>query len=129
MQITIDYAISRYTKNPSKTAIDITCKASGDSDIDSKIFVMQKLSKNTLGQQTYRFSHVADPVDLQDWPDCMQDDYSYFRTDQITLRVRSQFQAQSIIKTMQEQVKSLVQALKFLNSDKSNIYTFSQTFS
>lgn len=127
MQITIDYTISRYIKDPSKAAIDITCKATGD--VDSKIFVMQKMSKNALGEDTFRFSHVADPVDLQDWPDYMQDDYPYFRTDQITLRVRSQFQAQSIIKTMQEQVKNLVQALKFLSSDKSNIQTFSQTFS
>lgn len=120
MSIQIQYNIKRYI-NGSKSAIDVTCQAFCQQD--PNIFVMQKLPKNALGEVTYRFSHVADPVDLQDWPDSQQDDYAYFRTNKVTLRVRSQFQAQSIIDTMRQEVKALVKALNFLQSQQGDSFS------
>ena len=123
MSIQIQYNVKKYLKG-SKSAIDVTCQAFCQQD--PNIFVMQKLPKNALGQVTYRFSHVADLVDLEDWPDSQQDDYAYFRTNKVTLRVRSQFQAQSIINTMRQEVKALSKALSFLQSQQGQ--SFSQTY-
>lgn len=110
MNIKVDFTVTRYKAAQSKSYIDVTCTASQDSD-SICIFVMQKLPKNALGQVTSMFSHVADPVDMQDYPDQETQDKAYFRSSTITLRVRSQFQVEHIIEVMRKEVKALAQAL------------------
>ena len=124
MNIRVDFKINRYKTAQSKAYIDISCHAYEDSD-SLCIFVMQKLPKNALGQTTSMFSHVADPVDMQDFPDHQEEDKAYFRTSDITLRVRNQFQVQHIVQTMREQVKALAQALTAAVESEE---IFSQTF-
>ena len=131
MNITVTFNIKRYKTALSKSYIDIHCQASADtSDSTSSqdiscIFMMQKLPKNALNQSTARFSHIADPVDLQDYPAEETQDMTYFRTNEITLRVRSQFQMEHIVETMRKEVKALVQALNALPDTQES---FSQTF-
>ena len=126
MNITVDFIIKRYKTAQSKSYIDVTCTAhTGSTDEDPNIFVLQKLPKNALGQSTSRFSHIADPVDMEDYSAQETEDMAYFRASEITLRVRSQFQVEHIISVMREQVKALVQALSAVPSDET---TFSQTF-
>lgn len=134
MNITITFDIKRYKTALSKSYIDIHCTAhtqisdslSSSSQPDSSyIFVIQKLPKNALGQNSARFSHIADPVDIQDFPIEQSQDIPYFRAKEITLRVRSQFQSDRIISIMRKEVKDLVQALSVMPDSQES---FSETF-
>ena len=129
MNITIEFNIKRYKTALSKSYIDIQCTASAQSSdsssVDSNIFVIQKLPKNALGESTSRFSHVADPVDMQDYPSEEVQDSAYFRTNSITLRVRSQFQMEHIVEVMRKEVSALTQALNALPASEES---FSETF-
>jgi hypothetical protein len=46
----------------------------------------------------------------------MLDDYAYFRTNSIKLRVRNDFQAQHAINGIKTGVAALVKALNYLNT-------------
>ena len=110
----VDITVKRHKEILGKQYIDIQCIAQSDSqsaDIDKNIFVMQKLPKNALNESTARFSHIADPVDLQDYPAYEMQDAPYFRANEITLRVRSQFQVSHIISVMQDELQKLKSAL------------------
>lgn len=110
----VKITIKRHKEILGKQFIDIECQAQSDSlsdDMDTNIFVIQKLPKNALGESTSQFSHVADPVDLEDYPAYQVQDIPYFRTNHITLRVRSEYQTARIISVMQEQVQNLKTAL------------------
>lgn len=110
----VKVTVKNYKKILGKDFVDVECVAQSDSisdDITTNIFVMQKLPKNALNESTARFSHVADPVDLEDYPAQEMQDSPYFRTNEITLRVRNDFQASRIVSVMQEQVQNLKTAL------------------
>lgn len=124
MDIRVNFNIKKYKTAQSKSYIDIQCAAYTDSN-STCIFVMQKLPKNAIGQTTSQFSHVADPVDMEDYPDKEQEDSAYFRTNSITLRVRNQFQVQHIVQTMRKQVQALAHALSAVPESEES---FSQTF-
>lgn len=125
MSITVNFTVKRYKVAASKNYIDVQCEAAASDSSDPCIFVIQNLPKNALGESTERFSHVADPVDMQDFPAEKDTQLPYFRTDSIILRVRSQFQVQHIISVMRKQVSALVQALSAVPSSEE---IFSQTF-
>lgn len=110
----VKVTVKRHKEILGKQYIDIECQAQSDSlsdDMDTNIFVVQKLPKNALGQTTSQFSHVADPVDLQDYPPYPAQDLPYFRTNQITLRVRSEYQTARIISVLEQEVQNLRTAL------------------
>lgn len=50
------------------------------------------------------------------------DDYAYFRTDSIKLRVRNDFQAQHAINGIKTGVAALVKALNYLNSAQATAF-------
>ena len=125
MSITINFTVKRYKTDPGKQYIDIQCSATASDSSGANIFVIQNLPKNALGQSCTRFSHIADPVDIQDFPPERDPQIPYFRTDSIILRVRSEFQVERIIKVMSQEVNSLVQALATLPSSEES---FSETF-
>lgn len=134
MNIIVTFDIKRYKTALSKSYIDIHCTAHTESSDSlsrvaepdsSYIFVIQKLPKNAIGQTGARFSHIADPVDIQDFPIEQTQDSPYFRAKQITLRVRSQFQADRIISIMRKEIKDLAQALTVLPDSEE---FFSETF-
>lgn len=121
MQVKLDIKVNQYIKDDLKATVDIYCKAyTEDPNSDPKVFMIQKLPKNALGQLDMRFSHVADPVDMQDWPDHVSQDYAYFRTDQIKLRVRSPFIAQRVIQQLKNGVERLIKAKNFLEAYQSS---------
>lgn len=129
MNLILTTTIKRRRCHSSKQYIDIVCTtgpAESDSTTDYYVFVMQNMPKNALGQATQRFSHIADPVDMQDYPPYKTEDLPYFRSNQITLRVRSQFQAQHIIEQMRKDIDRLVKACQAVPYDDE---TFSEQFS
>ena len=125
MNISLSFTVKRYKTALSKAYIDIVCTADTSDSCGASIFVMQQLPKNALNESTYRFSHVADPVDLQDYPQEQLEDSAYFRTNEITLRVRSQYQVQLIVQTMRKEVQALAHAL---SAPPESEEVFSQTF-
>lgn len=124
MNITLHFSVKRYQRSGYKAAVDIECKATSACNVDTNVFVIQKLPKNFNKQPDYRFSHIADPVDMQDYPSAMLDDYAYFRTNSIKLRVRSDFQAQHAINGIKTGVAALVKALNYLNTAQVNAFQF-----
>ncbi len=124
MNITLHFSVKRYQRSGYKAAVDIECKATSACNVDTNVFVIQKLPKNFNKQPDYRFSHIADPVDMQDYPSEIMDDYAYFRTDSIKLRVRNDFQAQHAINGIKTGVTALVKALNYLNSAQATAFQF-----
>lgn len=124
MNITLHFSVKRYQRSGYKAAVDIECKATSACNVDTNIFVIQKLPKNFNKQPDYRFSHIADPVDMQDYPSEMMDDYAYFRTNSIKLRVRNDFQAQHAINGIKTGVTALVKALNYLDTAQANAFQF-----
>lgn len=124
MNITLHFSVKRYQRSGYKAAVDIECKATSACNVDTNVFVIQKLPKNFNKQPDYRFSHIADPVDMQDYPSEMLDDYAYFRTNSIKLRVRNDFQAQHAINGIKTGVTALVKALNYLNTAQANAFQF-----
>lgn len=124
MNITLHFSVKRYQRSGYKAAVDIECKATSACNVDTNVFVIQKLPKNFNKQPDYRFSHIADPVDMQDYPSAMLDDYAYFRTNSIKLRVRSDFQAQHAINGIKTGVAALVKALNYLNTAQATAFQF-----
>lgn len=124
MNITLHFSVKRYQRSGYKAAVDIECKATSACNVDTNVFVIQKLPKNFNKQPDYRFSHIADPVDMQDYPSTMLDDYAYFRTNSIKLRVRSDFQAQHAINGIKTGVAALVKALNYLNTAQATAFQF-----
>lgn len=124
MNITLHFSVKRYQRSGYKAAVDIECKATSACNVDTNVFVIQKLPKNFNKQPDYRFSHIADPVDMQDYPSEMMDDYAYFRTNSIKLRVRNDFQAQHAINGIKTGVTALVKALNYLDTAQANAFQF-----
>lgn len=124
MNITLHFSVKRYQRSGYKAAVDIECKATSACNVDTNVFVIQKLPKNFNKQPDYRFSHIADPVDMQDYPSEIMDDYAYFRTDSIKLRVRNDFQAQHAINGIKTGVAALVKALNYLNTAQATAFQF-----
>lgn len=124
MNITLHFSVKRYQRSGYKAAVDIECKATSACNVDTNVFVIQKLPKNFNKQPDYRFSHIADPVDMQDYPSAMLDDYAYFRTNSIKLRVRNDFQAQHAINGIKTGVAALVKALNYLNTAQATAFQF-----
>ena len=124
MNITLHFSVKRYQRSGYKAAVDIECKATSSCNADTNVFVIQKLPKNFNKQPDYRFSHIADPVDMQDYPSEIMDDYAYFRTDSIKLRVRNDFQAQHAINGIKTGVTALVKALNYLNTAQATAFQF-----
>lgn len=124
MNITLHFSVKRYQRSGYKAAVDIECKATSACNVDTNVFVIQKLPKNFNKQPDYRFSHIADPVDMQDYPSVMMDDYAYFRTNSIKLRVRNDFQAQHAINGIKTGVAALVKALNYLSTAQANAFQF-----
>lgn len=124
MNITLHFSVKRYLRSGYKAAVDIECKATSACNVDTNVFVIQKLPKNFNKQPDYRFSHIADPVDMQDYPSVMMDDYAYFRTNSIKLRVRNDFQAQHAINGIKTGVTALVKALNYLDTAQANAFQF-----
>lgn len=124
MNITLHFSVKRYQRSGYKAAVDIECKATSACNVDTNVFVIQKLPNNFNKQPDYRFSHVADPVDMQDYPTDKMDDYAYFRTDSIKLRVRNDFQAQHAINGIKTGVTALVKALNYLSSAQATAFQF-----
>lgn len=124
MNITLHFSVKRYQRSGYKAAVDIECKATSACNVDTNVFVIQKLPKNFNKQPDYRFSHIADPVDMQDYPSEMMDDYAYFRTNSIKLRVRNDFQAQHAINGIKTGVAALVKALNYLDTAQANAFQF-----
>ena len=124
MNITLHFSVKRYLRSGYKAAVDIECKATSACNVDTNVFVIQKLPKNFNKQPDYRFSHIADPVDMQDYPSAMLDDYAYFRTNSIKLRVRNDFQAQHAINGIMTGVTALVKALNYLNTAQATAFQF-----
>lgn len=125
MKLDLTYTITR-ALDSFKPAIDIHAQiTSSDSTADTNIFMMEKLPKNFQKQYDYRFSHVADLVDMQDYPTYKDDNMAYYRTDQIVLRVRSQYIAQQVIQAMKDQVRQYVRAYKMMQQAPSQVQTVS----
>ena len=124
MNITLHFSVKRYQRSGYKAAVDIECKATSSCNADTNVFVIYKLPKNFNKQPDYRFSHIADPVDMQDYPSEIMDDYAYFRTDSIKLRVRNDFQAQHAINGIKTGVTALVKALNYLNTAQATAFQF-----
>lgn len=119
MNITLHFRVKRYQKSGYKAAVDIQCKATSACNDDTNIFMIQKLPKNFNRQQDYRFSHVADPVDMQDYPTELHDDFAYFRVDHIKLRVRNDFQAEHVIQGLKSGASALVRAMNYIGATQS----------
>lgn len=109
------------TKN-SRTAWDILCQTTAEDGSDPNVFVIQVLPKNALNESTDRFSHIADLVDMEDYPSTKDLNKPYYRVSSIVLRVRSQFQAQHVISNIRQDVKELIQAANYMD-DQTNLQT------
>lgn len=108
-------------------AMDLICQTytvqSDSSTTDTNVFMIEVLPGNALGQPNFRFSHVADAVDMQDYPDHYDPDYAYFRTNAITLRLRSQYLVNRAAKNIYNDVCSLVKHINYLETtDIVNYY-------
>lgn len=119
MNITLHFRVKRYQKSGYKSAVDIQCKATSACNDDTNIFMIQKLPKNFNRQPDYRFSHVADPVDMQDYPTELHDDFAYFRVNHIKLRVRNDFQAEHVIQGLKSGASALVRAMNYIGATQS----------
>lgn len=124
MTLVLHFKVKRLKRPTLKNAIDVQCYATSSTGSDTNVFVIQILPKNALNQSQFRFSHVADPVDMQDYPSIVDFDTPYFRTDSIKLRLRNQYQANIVIQTLKKQVRSLVNAINSLDSSNYDQFDY-----
>lgn len=123
MKLDLTYQIKN-VQNTHKPAFDIHAYVtSSDSQTDVRVFMIQIGPKNYLGEPTDRFSHVADLVDMQDYPSQRDQDMAYYRTDDIILRVRSQFICDQTVQALIQEVKDLVQTSNALQEAQTQSTT------
>lgn len=117
LSVSLTWTISRWIENVTDAVrVRIDATAVGTS---AKIFAYRKqpLNVNT-GERVGAFSHVCSPVDLAEYPEDAPAEDSvppWYRLDFVDLLVRSEVEADDLVRCVQEDVDSLIYTLKLAN--------------
>lgn len=117
LSITPTWTISRWLENVTdgvRVRIDVVTVG-----VSAKLFAYRKQPFNVnTGERVGTFSHVCSPVDLEEFPEDAPNEGAvppWYRLDFVDIFVRSEAEADDFVKSVNEDLESLVYTLKIMN--------------